>query len=77
MQKKRVMQGMPVCGIQLGWRIGIADMNTLDGIFLHYGRYPDLVFRGAEMAELGCVGRRLEAAGAGVDARMEVETVVA
>jgi hypothetical protein len=28
------MQGVPVSGMQLGWRVGFADMNALNGIFL-------------------------------------------
>ncbi len=77
MQMKCVMQGMPVCAIQLGWRVGIADWNILNGIFLNYGRRPVLVFRGGEMAVLGRVRRWIEVAGVGTAARVDDEIVVA
>ena len=76
MQMKCVMQGMPVSGIQLGWRVGIADLSILNGILFDL-RQPVLLCSRGPLAEFGRVHLRIEAAGVGTKARVEHEIVVA
>ena len=72
----RPVQGMPVCGIQVGCRIRIADMNKINGIFVDL-RHPVLLQRRGELAILDRVCRRIEVTGVGTEARVEDEIVVA
>ena len=60
----------------VGWRVGIADMNKLNGIFLDL-RQPVLLYRRGELAEFGRVSLLIEVAGVGTEARVEHEIVVA